>query len=340
MVKKKLFIFFALVTCFFISNAQNANELHETAKGFMRQGDFANASLVLNKALEQQPGNMEITKDLALNYYLQKDNTKALETIKPLIDRNDADDQCFQIAGNIYKALNQLKECDKLYKKGIKKFPQSGSLYNEYGELLWAMQDLSAIKQWEKGIEMDPGYSSNYYNATKYYYVTSDKVWNIIYGEIFLNIEPSTGRTSEIKNILLDSYKKIFSDADIFKNVKEKNSFEQAFLQTLYKQNSIASSGMNPETLTMIRTRFILDWFNGPSTKFPFRLFDYQLQLLRDGMFDAYNQWLFGTVQNLVAYQNWTTAHAVEYDEFSKFQKGRIFKIPAKQYYHKISSGR
>ncbi|MEO6220713.1 MAG: hypothetical protein ABIO81_09825, partial [Ginsengibacter sp.] len=149
-----------------------------------------------------------------------------------------------------------------------------------------------------------------------------------------------TGRTAEIKNLLLDSYKKIFSDADLFKTVKDKNSFEQAFIQTLYKQNTVATSGVNPETLTMIRTRFILDWFNGLSTKFPFRLFDYQLQLLREGMFDAYNQWIFGTVQNLVTYQNWATSHAVEYDEFSKFQKGRIFKIPLKQYYHKVTSGR
>ncbi|MEP6595150.1 MAG: tetratricopeptide repeat protein [Ginsengibacter sp.] len=337
---KKLSILFAFVTCFLIGKTQDVKELHETAKGFMRQGDFANATLVLNKALQQQPDNIEITKDLALNYYLQKDNTKALETIKPLLDRNDADDQCFQIAGNIYKALNQLKECEKLYKKGIKKFPQSGSLYNEYGELLWAMQDLSAIKQWEKGIETDPGYSSNYYNATKYYYVTSDKIWSIIYGEIFVNIESLTGRTAEIKTLLLDSYKKIFADADIFKNAKEKNNFEQAFLQTLYKQNTIAASGINPETLTMIRTRFILDWLNGFSAKFPFRLFEFQLQLLREGMFDAYNQWLFGAVQNLVAYQNWTSAHALEYDEFSKFQKGRIFKIPSKQYYHKTTSAR
>jgi hypothetical protein len=337
---KKLYILFAFIICTCVTkvHAQDAKELHETAKGFMRQGDFANANLVLNRALQQDPNDIEIIKDLALNYYLQKDNNKALETIKPLLDRNDADDQCFQIAGNIYKALSQLKECDKLYKKGIKKFPQSGTLYNEYGELLWAMQDLTAIRQWEKGIEMDPGYSSNYYNATKYYYVTADKIWSIIYGEVFLNIEPLTGRTAEIKNLLLDSYKKIFSDENIFKSVKEKNLFEQAFLQTLYKQNSIAASGINPETLTMIRTRFVLDWFNGPATKFPFRLFDYQLQLLRDGMFDAYNQWLFGTVQNLVAYQNWTTSHSVEYDEFSKFQKSRVFKIPLKQYYHKTNS--
>jgi Tfp pilus assembly protein PilF len=337
---KLLLIFFTLIVCFPVAKAQSqdAKQLHETGKGFMLQGDFANATLVLNKALQQEPDNIEIIKDIALNYYLQKDNSKALETIKPVIDRNNADDQCFQIAGNIYKALAQPKECEKVYKKGLKKFPQSGALYNEYGELLWATQDLSAIRQWEKGIEMDPGYSSNYYNATKYYYITSDKLWSTIYGEIFVNIESLTGRTVEIKGLLLDNYKKLYADADAFKSTKDKNSFEQAVLQTLNRQNTVATSGINPETLTMIRTRFILDWFNSYATKFPFRLFDYQLQLLREGMFDAYNQWLFGTVQNLVAYQNWTSAHALEYDEFSKFQKGRIFKIPPKQYYHKVNS--
>ena len=272
---------------------------------------------------------------LAFNYYLQKDHAKALDVIKPLIDREDADDQCFQIAGNIYKALGQEKECEKVYKKGLKKFPGSGSIYNEYGELLLAMHDASAIKQWEKGIETDPGYSGNYYNAAKYYYSSGDKMWCIMYGEIFLNIEVLTSRTAEIKNVLLDTYKKIFVDADVFLNIKNKKPFEQAFLQTLYKQNAIAASGINPETLTMIRTRFVLDWFRDFATKFPFRLFDYHLQLLREGMFDAYNQWIFGAAQNLVAYQEWTSANPAEYSEFLKFQKGRVFKMQAQQYYHK-----
>ncbi len=334
---KKLFILsiFAIFCVQIIAQTQDAKQLHETGKTFMRQGDLANASLVLNRALQQEPDNIEILKDIAFNYFLQKDYSKALEIAKPITERKDADDQCYQITGNIYKALGQEKECEKLYKKGIKKFPQSGALYNEYGELLFATQDPNAIKQWEKGIEMDPGYSVNYYNACKYYYLTSNRIWSIIYGEIFLNIEVLTSRTPEIKNILLDSYKKLFADNDIFINTKDKNNFEQAFLQTLYKQNNIAASGINPETLTMIRTRFVLDWFNSYSSKFPFRLFDYHLQLLREGMFDAYNQWIFGSAQNLVAYQNWTSTHATEYDTFSRFQKGRVFKIPAQQYYHK-----
>jgi len=63
------------------------------------------------------------------------------------------------------------------------------------------------------------------------------------------------------------------------------------------KQSLVASYGINPETLTMIRSRFILDWYNTNGDKLPFKLFELQRQLLQEGMFDAYNEWLFGSVQ-------------------------------------------
>jgi tetratricopeptide (TPR) repeat protein len=333
MIKRLIFSFIIL----FIAStapAQDAAQLHETARAFMRQADYSNAILVLNRAAKLDPKNMEIAKDLGLNYYFSKDFTKALEIYKPLLEREDADDQCFQIAGDIYLATDNVKECEKLYKRGIKQFPQSGALYNEYGELLWAQKDFSAIKQWEKGIETDPGFSKNYYNACKYYYFSTDKTWGILYGEIFLNIEPLSTFSPEIKNILLESYKKLFADIDLEKNNLEKNSFIQAFLQTMNKQNGVAANGINAESLTMIRTRFILDWFTDFGNKFPFKLFELQRQLLQEGMFDAYNQWIFTAAQNLPAYQNWITINAGEYTELNRFQKGRIFKIPTGQYYH------
>lgn len=332
---KKLFLFFALLTGFTgIAQPQDSKELQENAKAYMRQGDYDNAALLLIKALEQSPSDLSIAKDLALNYYFQKENIKALETIKPLLDRSDVDDQSFQIAGNIYKALDQLKEAEAMYKKAIKKFPKSGALYNEYGELLSSQQNTSAINQWEKGIEIDPGYSGNYYNAAKYYYFTTDKIWSIIYAEIFINIESLSARTTEVKSVLLDSYKKLFS-GDLLKNPEGKNNFEQAFIQSMNKANAVAENGINAESLTMIRTRFVLDWFEKYAAKFPFRLFEYHQQLLREGIFPAYNQWIFGATENLTAYQNWIAAHATEYTDFSNFQKGRIFKVPTGQYYHK-----
>ena len=329
-----------LSCCFFVlcvlvyAQSDDVEKLHENAKAFMRQGDYANASLILTRALSQSPNNIEIAKDLAYDYYLQKENQKALETIKPLLEKDNADDQTYQIGGTIYRALGQDKEAEKLYKKAIKDYPRSGQLYNDYGEMLWRKQDYGAIKQWEKGIQEDPSYGSNYYNACKYYFLTTDKIWSIIYGEIFINIESFTPRTAEIKNILLDGYKKLFADPDLLANTKDKNKFEIAFLTTMNKQNSVVINGLNAETLTMIRARFILDWDQSYAQKFPFALFDKQEQYLEEGLFTAYNQWIFGAAQNLSNYQNWISTHGEEYAAFNKFQQGRIFKIPEGQYYH------
>ena len=111
-----------------------------------------------------------------------------------------------------------------MYKQGIKEISRSGELYNEYGEMLWANQDAEAIRFWEKGIEVDPNYSSNYYNASKFYYFTYDKVWSLIYGEMFINLESYSRRTPEIKSLLVDGYKKFFTDLKSPKSTSGKKS--------------------------------------------------------------------------------------------------------------------
>lgn len=309
--------------------------MHETARTFMRSGDFDNAVIVLTRALQQDKNNLEMQKDLVMSYYLKRDYTRALEGAKALIDRDDADVVCFQLAGNVYKALEEAKECEKVYKKGLKKFPKSGPLYSEYGELMWATKNFAAIDQWEKGIQADPGFGGNYYNAALYYFYTKDKVWSLVYGEIFVNMESLSQRGLAMKQQLLKAYKeKLFADADLMKGEeKNKSEFAKAFLQTMGKQASLVNKGITVETLTMIRTRFILEWFNANSTKFPLRLFDYQRQLLQEGMFEAYNQWLFGAAENLAAYDSWSKSHADQYEAFANFQKNRIFKMPSGQYY-------
>ena len=315
---------------------QDANSLHETAKAYMRQGDYANAIVVLNRALKEESNNIEISKDLAFSYYLQRNYSQSLETVKPLLDRKDADEQCYQIAGLVYKAIEETKECEKMYKQGIKRFPNSGALYNEYGELVWAKEGADAIRLWEKGIEVDPDYSSNYYNACKYYYYTYDKVWSLIYGEIFVNLESYSKRTPEIKSILVDSYKKFFSDTKTQKNQNSKSSFTTAYLTVMNDQSAAVAQGVTAESLSILRSKFILEWFDKYQAKYPFRLFEYHQQLMKEGLFDAYNQWIFGAAQNLPAFQNWTTVHQDEYNRFINFQKNRVFKLPPKQYYHVI----
>ena len=126
-MKKILLVFcFCFLSMFVFSQSDDVEKLHENAKAFMRQGDYANASLILTRALGQAPDNIEIAKDLAFDYYLQKENEKALETIKPLLENDNADDQTYQIGGTIYRAMGQHKDAEKLYKKAIKNYPKSG----------------------------------------------------------------------------------------------------------------------------------------------------------------------------------------------------------------------
>ena len=72
--------------------------------------------------------------------------------------------------------------------------------------------------------------------------------------------------------------------------------------------------------------------------KYPFRLFEYQRQLLKEGLFDAYNEWAFGATMGLASFQSWTAQHADDYNRFINFQKGRVFKLPPGQNYRNLST--
>jgi Tfp pilus assembly protein PilF len=338
---KKIFLslalFLSLQSTLHAQPEQDPKQLYETAKTFMRQGDYDNALLVIKKAIEKDPNNLEMLKDLEFIYFLQRNYALAMETGKPLIERADADVQCFQMLGLSYKAIAEYKECRKLYKRALAKFPNSGVIYNEYGELLAMDNALNeAITQWEKGMETDANYSSNYYNAVKYYAQQSnpDLFWILIFGEIFVNLESYTARTSEVKKIVLEAYKKFYNTSDLNNNIKgSKSDFEKATISTLVKSVGIASDGINADNLMAIKTRFVLDWFQGNEKKFPFRLYEHYQHMLKEGIFDAYNQWLFGAAANTDAYNLWLKTHDKEAEAFKKFQTARVFKIPTGQYY-------
>jgi tetratricopeptide (TPR) repeat protein len=349
-MKKNLVIAFLFATSFcFAQEVQDAAALHATAKTFMQQGDYENAILVLTKALQVQPNDLQITKDLVFTYYLKRDFAKAMQTGKPLIEREDADVQSFQMLGLAYRAIAEDDEAEKLYKRGLKKFPNEGVLYSEYGELTSDNKIEIAQKLWEKGVDVDPNYSSNYFFLAKQYALNGNTLWSILYAEIFLNMESFTARSTEMKNLLLAQYKKFFISGYVSPKITDKKNidkkadkrfvqFTTAAAETLNKQQSQTSLGITPETLTVIRTRFILDWYNTYSSAFPFRLFEHQRQLLQEGMFEAYNYWLFGPAANIKTYQTWQQYHQEELNNFLTFIRSKVFKVPEGQRYYYVAS--
>ena len=319
-------------------NAQDVSKMMETAQAYSKKGDFTNALLVLNKANKTKPGDLDIQKELAYTYYRAGNYKEAVPIAQALVNRQDADVQSFQIAGNIYKALGDPKEFEKAYRTALKKYPNSGALYFEYGEVMLTQQQSNeAIKLWEKGIEVDPSYPGNYYHAGKYYYYTgTNPALALLYSEIFVNMESYTVRTAEMKNVLLDAYKNFFlqkPEPKSGKKNKQQLNFQQSVANVLMSQADVASNGITPETLTMIRSRFVLNWYDKLGTKYPYKLFDQMQFLLREGMFEAYNQWLFGPVTDMSQYQRWANTNSQKVNEFAYFQKNRVFKMPPGQFY-------
>jgi tetratricopeptide (TPR) repeat protein len=335
-MKKLYLVLFVTMGCtgFSFGQTPSSEALYETAKGFMKTGDYDNAILVLNRAIAQEPNNKNMQKDLMFASYLKRDFAKAKEMGEVITKRLDADVQTYQMLGLTYKAIADYKEAEKLYKAGLKKFPNEGILYSDYGEMLADKTLEEAIKIWEKGLEADPNHSTNYYYIAKQYANRGETLWSILYGEIFLNLESFTARSTEIKNMMLDQYKKFFTTAvEGTYGIKKSNEFTKAVAEVLNAEQSQAAFGITPETLTAIRTRFILGWFDKYADRFPFRLFDHQRQLLQEGLFDAYNQWLFGPPANIASYQLWQKYHSDDYNNYLAFVRGRVFKIPEGQQY-------
>lgn len=333
----KNFLLLLLFAAAFTSGSfgQGAKELHNTAQNYLKEGDYQNAILVLDRALALEPNNKEMLKDALFANYLKRDFAKAIEIGKPLVERSDADIRSFQLLGLVYKSIADYKECEKMYKRALKLYPNAGIMYSEYGEILAEKDVDNAIKLWEKGIESDPNYSSNYYYVAKYYAQNNELLWSILFGEIFLNIESYSKRSNEIKVLLLDQYKKFFEKTDFPDNffAKKTNAFTNNVARVLLKQTPQSVYGITPETLTAIRTRFILDWFDKYGDQFPFRLFDHHRQLLQEGHFEAYNQWLFGAATSNEGYQQWQKSHQEEMTGYLNYSRNKVFKIPSGQQY-------
>lgn len=321
------------------AQTEAAKEFFQTAKTLMREGDYDNAAAALERALRLAPDNIEMQQEYVWVHYLRRDYARSLSRGIALTDRPDADIRSFQLLGLTYRALEQWEAGKAMYRRALGKFPQSGLLHHDMGELLLAEKKLQeAIVYWEQGIEKDPNYPGNYYQAIRFYTRENNVFWVMIYSEIFLSLESFTSRSAEVKSVLLEAYKRMFLRGPVGSaaGIKKPNGFTEATMQLFSQFSGYVTSplGLTPETLMALRTRFILEWFQQNNNLFPFYLFEYQRLLIREGLFEAYHQWLFGMVMNAGQYQQWTAANAEKVAAFNAFQQSRVTKYPIGQFYN------
>ncbi len=323
------------------SNAEVAAKKVQEAVTLMDNAKYDESIKLMKEAIKLDP-KYTYFYELAFAHYLKADYKGAIKILDKKKNDTDVSDQLFQLIGNSYDFLGKPEKAIEAYDEGIKKFPNSGPLHLEKGNVYYIQKEYNkALTNYEIGIDVDPKFPSNYYRATLLYLNSNDEVWGMIYGEIFMNLEPNSKRTAEISKLLFDTYKseitfKNDSTAStsfcktmtININTDNSNEIKLPF-PMIYESTLIVSVALEKaitlESLNRIRATFIANYYNAAhNEKYPNILFDFQKELKDAGYFEAYNYWICMKGDE-AAFVTWQTENKVAWDNFiSWYSKNRI----------------
>jgi tetratricopeptide (TPR) repeat protein len=301
------------------------------------EGKTEEAIVLLKKAIARDSSDIDYRYELAYAYSSLKKYDTALVMIGNLLGRKDASDLLYELAGNCWQQLGNKVKASELYDAGLQRFPASGRLYYEKGLLeLSAKEYNRALVYFEKGIELEPAYAGNYYWAARLFSHSTEPVWGLIYGELFLNLNRSTKQTSEISKLLYDTYlNSIRMNADSgfsvnfskFSTEKEADSLSKkhklAFGTGVYEPTMLMSlhgeKKINMVSLVRIRKKFLDSYFkNQNNVSYPNALFDYQNTVAKAGHLEAYSYWVLMEGDPL-AFETWKEKHLAEWNTFLKW---------------------
>lgn len=295
-------------------------------------GNYEEALILFDKALELDPGNVIYIYEKGYVYYMEKDYQLAIDIIEPLLDGTNSKDSFFQLVGNSYDFLSKDEKALEVYNKGIEKFPESGKLHLEKANLFYQNgETLKAVDEWEKGIEVDPYFPSNYYNLALFFANTEEEIWALLYGEIFMNLEKNSERTYEISKLLYDTYKntiKIINDEEIHVSITKnvvyiepdkvtniENRFETYYEIAIAIAAVALVDGYSLKNLYEMRKSFLKIWNEKSSKDFQNALIDWQNKLMDEGFFKMYSYWLLSQGREK-EFKEFLNENESEFDEF------------------------
>ncbi len=314
--------------------AQSKQEIAEQkvieAIHLMDQGYVDEAIRLIEQAVALDNKPSDYHYELAYAYYLKENYAKALEILTSVLKKNDAKDIYYQLAGNCYDYLGKRNKAIETYQIGLKKFPRSGKLYLELGTMQAMVQAYDkAVYYYEKGVEAEPSFPSNYYRLAQLFLASKDPYWGLIYGELFMNLERNTPRTVELSRWLYQTYTSRITfpnDSTVSVNLanntiylsgKElKIPYGLSVYVPLITQAVSQEKEVTLASLNRIRTRFIENYFSkNHHQQYTNVLITYNKKVLDMGYFEAYNYWILGA-GNDYEFNEWLKDNESKWETF------------------------
>lgn len=307
---------------------------HEAIK-LMDSGKVDESIKLLEEAQKLDPDRFDYPYELAYAYYLKEDFKGAIKILEKNKNHKDVTDRLFQLLGNGYDVLGKSDKAFEAYDEGLKKFPNSGMIYLEKGNVHWGKKEYSeALPYYEKGIEVDPTFPSNYYRAAKLYCSSTEEVWGLIYGEIFMNLERNSKRTAEISKLLFDTYKseiKFTGDSSMTVSFCQQMTINVSALtdpkniqlpfcmifEPTLMMSAVLEKSIDIHSLDRIRSSFIDNYFKAERDKtYPNVLFAYEKKVKEAGHIEAYNHWILMKGDE-DGFGDWQSANKDKWDSFA-----------------------
>jgi tetratricopeptide (TPR) repeat protein len=335
------------------SNSEKAREMKNNAVKLMDDGQVDESLKILKEAQKLDPENFNVMYETAFAYVLKKDYKEAVKILEKNVDHKEVTDQLYQLLGNSYDYWEKPEKAIDAYDAGLKKFPNSGKLYLEKANVYLIKKEYNkAIPLYEKGIEVDPGFPSNYYRLALLFCNSKERVWGLLYGELFLNLEHGSKRFYEISELLYATYKegiKITSDTsrkisfcnNMAMNIEDLTSkkeirlpfcmpFEQSFAVSIIDAKTVDVNSLNT-----IRTNFLSMWYQFKHDKtYPNALFEYQEKVRAAGHLEAYNHYILAGADS-DSFKEWAGANKEKFTNFINWYKENQITLDAQHKFYR-----
>jgi len=333
------------------TNQEKAEAKGKEAIQLMDAGKVDESIKLLEEAQQLDPERFEFKYEIAYAHYLKQNYEEVIRILEKHREHKDETFRLYQLLGNAYDVNGRPEKALETYDAGLKKFPNSGPLHLEKGNVYWAKQEyVKALDFYEAGIKADPKFPSNYYRAARIYCNSTERVWGMIYGEIFMNLERNSQRTVEISKLLYDTYdaaikpggksmsvsfsKVMVIDAEALKDT----AHPKLPFSMVYEMNMVLSILMEKKidinSLDRIRSNFVENYFSKEHHKtHPNILFDYQKKLADLGHLEAYNHWILMKGDEK-AFSKWQEKNEGKWEAFVKWFSDNKLKVDETRNFH------
>ena len=294
-----------------INNADR--EQLEEAIHLMDNGKAKDAIKIFEKLEKKYENNYIVQYEKLFAYYKAGEFKRIVKDGPKLYQHPECEPQLYQLVGNAQDVLGDPEAAVKTYDEGLKRFPNSGHLYLEKGNIHLLHKCYNeAVECYTRGVEVQPDFASNYYRLALLYAQSTEPLWGIVYAEVVCNLQPGTQRAEEMGKLIYNLFQENIKIEDGNKahvtltnnntiNINSDTTDVQVPFPLMYEMGTMKSSAlidfMKTKKLTVemiadVRKDALAHIDSVAPGYYNLSLLDYHRKLINDGHWEAYNMWL------------------------------------------------